>query len=742
MGLHSDGEDFTLIVVDEYLLIVISPSSDASLRADDAETLARSEEERFIGFLDQYPLTWSRLLTVLPDGIAFVDEQGVIRYANEFFVGLTGYARGELVGQNIESLVPSSHRGTHVLNIRDFARNPIVRTMGRSSDLTVLHRDGREVPVDIALAPLVLNGKLWMIVLIRDDSAERTAALERAEVEQRFRLAFEDNTAPMFFTNLEDQITAVNDAFCQMLGLTREEVLGHDSRSFTHPEDEGITEEAHRRMIAGEVDQVRYEKRYLHVDGRIVVVEVSKSSARDASGKLLYFIVIERDITEERTLSAQLRRSKIFDSLTGLANRALFEDRLSQAHARVVRQGGLFAVILLDLDDFKGVNDTYGHLVGDQLLVAVARRFEQVSRSTDTLCRSGDDEFLCLTEGLDSLAQAEEVAARLLDVLADPFSIAGAHIEQRASAGVVTWDATTTDYASIVQDADVALYEAKREGKGRYVVFGPGMRQQAVTRYELAQELRHALHAGDLMMHYQPIVDLTTTEVVGFEALMRWQHPERGLVPPSVFIPLAEQSDLILELGSFALYEAVGAASSWQRIGARTSHPYVTVNFSALQFHDPGLLSMIEEALLASGLEPERLVIEITESVTLRDVTETLRVTDRLNRLGVSLALDDFGTGFSSLSYLTLLRPKIIKIDQSFVNAPRESAHDDTLLETIVSLGNRLNMTVLAEGIETPTQLLRLCQIGCELGQGYLFSPAVPPDQAASMVGRVLGSGE
>ena len=730
------------------LKIVISPSSeqsvpdlDTSLHLNDAEMLVRSEEERFIGFLDQYPLTWSRLLTVLPDGIAFVDDQGVVRYANEFFVGLTGYARGELVGQNIESLVPSSYRETHVLNIRDFARDPSVRTMGRNPELTVLRRDGREIPVDIALAPLVLGDKLWIIVLIRDDSAERTAALNRAEVEQRFRLAFEDNTAPMFFTNLEDRVTAVNDAFCQMIGRTREEVLGHDSRSFTHPEDEGITEESHRRMIAGEVDQVRYTKRYLHVDGRIIVVEVSKSAARDAAGKLLYFIVIERDITEERALSARLRHSELYDSLTGLANRALFEDRLSQAHARVVRQGGLCAVLLLDLDDFKGVNDTHGHLVGDQLLVAVAHRFELASRSSDTLCRSGDDEFLCLTEGLDSLAQAEEVAARLLDVLAEPFSIAGSHIEQRASAGVVIWDATNTDYASIVQDADVALYEAKRAGKGRYVVFGSGMRQQAVTRFELAQELRHALHDGDLMMYYQPIVDLVTTEVVGFEALMRWQHPERGFVPPSVFIPLAEQSDLILELGSFAMREAVGAASSWERKGARTSRPYVTVNFSAHQFHDPGLVSMIEEALFESGLEPERLVIENTESVTLRNVTETLRVMERLKRLGVSLALDDFGTGFSSLSYLTLLQPKIIKIDQSFVNAPRESAHDDTLLETIVSLGNRLNMTVLAEGIETPTQLLRLCQIGCELGQGYLFSPAVPADQASSMVGRVLGSG-
>jgi diguanylate cyclase (GGDEF)-like protein/PAS domain S-box-containing protein len=699
------------------------------------------EEERFLGFLDNHPLTWSRLLKVLPDGIAFVDDHGVVRYANEFFVGLTGYALDELVGEKIERLVPASYCGEHDLDLRDFARNPGVRRMGRNLGLTILCRDGGELAVDIALAPLVLDDKLWTIALMRDDSAERTAAQDRAEAEQRFRLAFEDNTAPMVFTNLEDRATAVNDAFCRMLGRTKEEILGHDSVAFTHPEDEGISEEAHRRLLAGEVDQVRYVKRYLHKDGRVIVVEASKSSARDAAGKLLYFIVVQRDVTEERALGAQLSHQELHDSLTGLANRALFEDRLSQAHARVVRHGGLAAVLLLDLDNFKGVNDTHGHLVGDQLLVAVARRFEQVSRSSDTLCRSGDDEFLSLTEGLDSRAQAEEVAARLLDALVEPFPIAGSLIEQRASAGVVIWDATNTDYASIVQDADVALHEAKRAGKGRYVVFGSSMRQQAVTRFELAQELRQALQAGDLTMHYQPIVDLVTTEVVGFEALMRWQHRERGWVPPSVFIPLAEQSDLILELGSFALHEAVRAACSWEGRGAGTCHPYVTVNFSAHQFLDPQMLSMIEEALLASGLEPERLVIEITESVTLSNVTETLRVMECLSRLGVSVALDDFGTGFSSLSYLTLLQPKIIKIDQSFVNSARRSARDDTLLETIVSLGNKLNMTVLAEGIETPNQLLRLRRIGCELGQGYLFSPAVPADDAAAMIGRVLGSG-
>jgi diguanylate cyclase (GGDEF)-like protein/PAS domain S-box-containing protein len=628
--------------------------------------------------------------------------------------------------------------------------------MGSDLDLMLLCRDGSELAIDVALSPLGLDGKEWVVAMIRDDSVRRAAeqvrneferhALAAAEAisesEQRFRLAFENNMAGMVFTDFEDKILVVNDAFCLMVGRTREELLGHDSTPFTYPEDLEMVEEAHRRVTSGEVDQVSYAKRYVHRDGRVVFAEVSKSPARDVEGKTLYFVISQRDITEERALTAQLSHQALHDPLTGLANRVFFEDQLSQAHARVVRQGGLNAVLLVDLDDFKGVNDTLGHLVGDKLLVAIARRFEQVTRSSDTLCRFGGDEFLYLAEGLTSSAQAENVAKRLLGVLAEPFSIAGAHLAQHASIGVVVRDATSTDYTEFIQDADVAMYEAKREGKGRHVVFTPAMREQATSRFALLQELRHALQVGEISMHYQPIVDLATTEVVGFEALMRWRHPERGWVPPNVFIPLAEMSELILELGFFALREAVSAASSWERTGTQTRRPYVTVNLSAHQFHDPGLVSMIEGVLGTSGLVPESLIIEITESVTLLDVAETLGVIEHLNRLGVSIALDDFGTGYTSLSYLALLHPRIIKIDQSFVSPPQESARNDTLLETIISLGHKLDVTLLAEGIETPAQLERLRHLRCELGQGYLFSPAVPADEVTAMLDRVPGNWE
>jgi diguanylate cyclase (GGDEF)-like protein/PAS domain S-box-containing protein len=554
--------------------------------------------------------------------------------------------------------------------------------------------------------------------------------------DERFRLAFEHNMAPMIFSDLDDKVIAVNDSFCSMVGFSREELMGHDSKQFTYPDDIGITEDTLVRLSSHQVDQVRYVKRYLRKDGRVIISEVSRSAARDSAGNILYFVSSERDITEERTLAEQLSHQALHDSLTGLANRALFEDRLAQAHSRILRQGGLGAVLLLDLDDFKGVNDAHGHLVGDQLLAGIARRFELVTRTTDTLSRFGGDEFLYLAEGIGSVAEAEEVATRLIDVLAEPFTFNNINFDQHASVGIIVWDNTCSNPSELIQKADVAMYEAKRLNRGRYSLFTPSMHQEAVSHFELVQQLRRALVTDDLTMHYQPIVNLDTIEFVGFEALMRWRHGDRGWVRPDIFIPLAEKSDLIVELGVFALTEAVQAASHWD-VAEGSAPPYVAVNLSAHQFHDPGLVDLIDALLTKSGLAPERLVIEITESSMLLNVGETMSAMERLSAMGVGFALDDFGTGYSSLSYLALLHPTIIKIDQSFVSPSGESARNDTLLEAIISLGQKLGMTMSAEGIETNAQFERLRRLGCDRGQGYLWSPAIPGDQVDALLTRV-----
>ena len=692
-------------------------------------------DEPFIDFLERHPLTWERLLNVLPDGVAFVDDAGIIRHANGVFTTLTGYDLSELVGRSVEDIVPSGARADHVHQRRRFVEGGRVRTMGRHLNLTLLRRDGSEIAVDIALAPIVLGGRRWTITLVRDDSAERSAAHARAEIEQRFRLAFEENMAPMAFTDVDDRCIAINDAFCALVGRSRDELLNGDSSLFTHPEDLGITESVQQRLLAGDVERVRYIKRYVKPDGRVIVVEISKSTARSALGDILYFVNSERDITDELELADQLAHQALHDPLTGLANRALFDDRLTQAFERVDRHGGFGAVLLIDLDDFKGINDSRGHITGDELLSAVAQRMQSVTRASDTLCRFGGDEFLYLAEGLSSEHEAGQVAARLLDVFNEPFAVSGIVVEQRASIGVVTFDSGQLERETLVRDADVALYEAKREGKNCYVVFAPSMHQRAASHFELVGELRRALGTDELAMHYQPIVELSTMTVVGFEALMRWHHPTRGLVSPSVFIPLAEESGLIVELGAFALREAIATASTWAADG-----PYLTVNLSARQFHDPDLVGAIERELKSSGFAPERLIIEVTESATLSDVAETMGVIERLADHGIGIALDDFGTGYSSLHYLTLVHPRIIKIDQSFVSPAHVDPRTRTLLEAIVTLGQKLGVQVLAEGIETDEQLGHLRRLGCDLGQGFLFSPAVDAAQVPAMSVRRFGS--
>jgi len=389
---------------------------------------------------------------------------------------------------------------------------------------------------------------------------------------------------------------------------------------------------------------------------------------------------------------------------------------------------------MVDLDDFKGVNDTYGHLVGDQLLVGVARRFETVARPSDTLCRFGGDEFLYLAEGLTTASDAEEVAARFLEILVAPFSFNGMEFQQHASIGVVIWDAATSKSFSLIQNADVALFEAKRRRKGTYTLFDTNMHTLAVTRFTLNQELRHSLKSDELSMHYQPIVNLETREVVGFEALMRWNLPGRGPIGPDVFIPIAEQSDMIVELGTFALREATAEASTWKRVGTTGELPYVSINLAAHQLLDHGFITMIDEVLTESGLAPERLVLEITETTALLDINETINVLQQLREIGIDVALDDFGTGYSSLSYLLQLDPKVIKIDQSFISPEKDSVQSEMLLEAIISLGQKLHVTLLAEGIETQRQLKKLLRLGCKFGQGFLFSRAVCANDVAELL--------
>jgi diguanylate cyclase (GGDEF)-like protein len=413
--------------------------------------------------------------------------------------------------------------------------------------------------------------------------------------------------------------------------------------------------------------------------------------------------------------------------VTGLANRALFRDRLGHALARGRRSDAETAVLFFDLDDFKSVNDRLGHGVGDGLLRAVGDRLLAAARVGDTVARLGGDEFAVLLESTDG-ADATAVAARMLAALRDPVQCQDHEISIRASVGIALRSAAADTAEDLLRHADIAMYEAKRLGGGRAMVFEPERHDASLTRLELKTDLAGAAERGELWLAYQPIVDLATAVTVGFEALARWNHPTRGAVTPAEFIPLAEQSDLIVSIGRWVIREACRQLAAWP--AARGPQELtMSVNLSGRQLSDPDLVADVGAALAESAIAPARLVLEITESALIEDVDLAVATLGRLHELGVRLAVDDFGTGYSSLSYLRRFPIDLLKIDQSFVSGLDGGAAPTELLRSIVNLGGTLGLTTLAEGIEEPGQVEALLAVGAQLGQGYHFARPMPPGE-------------
>ncbi len=706
---------------------------------DDRESQGRPEEEPRGARRLSDPVVAERFAALealghnSSDVIVVLNHGGFVVYGNPVAQQFFELSADEAVGTDALGLI---HPDDHDRVTQSFAA--LMERPGGSirESLRVVTPSGLEKDLELVATNSFDNPAIGGVLVNGQDVTQRNRdQAELASLAERFRVAFAENMAPMTFTDLDDRVLDVNDAMCEMVGYAREELVGRDSTTFTYVEDVGITEESHRRALAGTAPQTRYVKRYRRKDGRVITVEVSRATALGPDGTPQYFVFSERDVTEERKMTAELSKRALHDPLTGLANRSLFEDRLGQAHARARRHGGFGAVLLIDLDDFKGVNDTYGHVIGDELLAAIADRLRRVARSTDTLCRFGGDEFLVLVEGIASADEARVIAGRVLEEMVAPFSLRGTTFVQRASIGVAVFDPSSEDVSTLVQSADIALYEAKRQGRGRAVVFTPSMHQEAVSRFTLAQDLSLAVERGEMSMAFQPIIDLANGAVVGYESLMRWHHPERGAVPPDVFIPLAEQSNLIYDLGAFALR---AAAEGMTRLPRTDGYPpYVTVNLSARQFHDRDLPLLVRGILGHHDVPPHRLLLEITESVALEDITESLAIIEELTTLGVGIALDDFGTGFSSLSYLVQLRPRAIKIDQSFVRPAAPSRQSDAILELILLLGRKLGVMMIAEGIETLAQYHRLRGVNCRYGQGFLWSPAVGLDEVADLIERL-----
>lgn len=507
--------------------------------------------------------------------------------------------------------------------------------------------------------------------------------------------------------------------------------LGHDAADWIGRPIVDLIADEDRSAAAGEIQSlfaddsdatIRFESSLVHVDGQRRRMEATFANL--LGGDVVDGIVATfRDITEQRDLERKLSHRAFHDELTGLANRALFLDRMDHA-LRVDRSAADPVVVLfVDLDDFKSVNDALGHGVGDQLLRTIADRVKSASGSGDTPARLGGDEFALLLEDRGGVDRALDVAERLLDSLREPVRLAGYDLVVLASVGVaVAAPGMTT--SSLLRDADIAMYEAKRAGKGQIKIFDPAMRLRATTQLEYRSELSSALENGEMRLVYQPLVDLRSGEVTGAEALLRWTHPMRGEVSPAEFIPIAERSGLIKDIGKWVLHEAMREAASWQVRGPR----YVSINVSAVQLRSEDFVGQVAESLEFSGLAPEHVMLEVTETVLADEIESASTALNSLRALGVRIAIDDFGTGYCSLSYLQKFPVDVVKIDRQFIDEVDGDARPSSLALMILQMTNSMGVTSFAEGIERPAQIAALRTFGCDIGQGYLLSRPLERD--------------
>jgi len=527
-------------------------------------------------------------------------------------------------------------------------------------------------------------------------------------------------------------VTSWNAAAEQLLGWTATEMLGQPITGVWLPEQRRVDEAMFERAFDGEVI-TDFETVRLHRDGTPVPVALTWSPIKDDCGRVTGVAAMARDITQRKQLEEQLVRQALHDSLTELPNRALFGDRLQHALARGRRPGTTVAVLLIDLDGFRDVNDSLGHDAGDELLRVAGRRLHGAARAGDTVARLGGDEFGVLLEDTDATS-AVRMAEVLLEALVPPVTLRGRDLTSTASIGIAV--AAGDDADTLLRNADMAMYAAKRQGRARSAIFEPAMHATMVERLDLAADLGRAVQQNHLHVCYQPEIHLRSGRIVGLEALVRWRHPTRGEVPPGEFIPLAEETGMILPIGRWVLREACRQAKVWQQRWPATPPLAIAVNLSARQLQHPGIVDEVDAALAAVDLDPHSLVLEITETAVMEQLDTAITILTELRRLGVRLALDDFGTGYSSLSYLQRLPVDVLKLDRAFVSGVAGSTEESALARAIVKLGQTLGLETVAEGVETAEQLAALRELGCQLGQGYHFARPLGPAAVDALLER------
>jgi diguanylate cyclase (GGDEF)-like protein/PAS domain S-box-containing protein len=562
---------------------------------------------------------------------------------------------------------------------------------------------------------------------------ERTAELRASE--QRFQALVQHSSEVVILVGPDAKVEYVSESMTRVFGYSEAHLLRRPLTQILDPDPglrlrEGLAEVAERPYGVLEL-----ELPLRHRDGHRCTVQFTITNLLD-NPSVGGLVLNTRDISERRQLEDQLVHQAFHDSLTSLANRALFKDRVDHALQRTKRQTPSVAVLFLDLDGFKEVNDSLGHAAGDRLLIQVAERLHSCVRPSDTVARFGGDEFAVLIEDASDDIDVVQVADRVLEGLRQPFEVNGRELHVRGSMGIARMESDVDGADQLLRNADLAMYRAKAAGQGGYERYDPEMHTELVQRVQLESDLRRALEAGELFLQYQPTFDLGSGQIVGAEALARWNHPVRGLVPPTEFIPLAEASGLIRPLGAWVLREACRQATEWQRNSPPRERPLtLNINLSGRQLQSPEVVDDVARALTESGLSPSALVLEMTESVLMDDNEDVLAILKQLKQLGPRLAIDDFGTGYSSLSYLHRFPVDMLKIDRSFVERLSHASDNAELARTIVRLGQSLQLVTVAEGVEDSAQFLALRRMGCDVGQGYYFGRPMESEEISRLLG-------
>ncbi len=714
-------------VSDESIARCISVINLASRKANPrADKLIKNEYGRgyrFVGQLHESAFKpceagFRALLDATPDLIAIKDGQGrwlEINRAAASAYQLDGLAwRGRTNAELANELVEPLGEQLRVCSVSD-ELSWRQDTPSRLQEKLELH--GQKRVMDIIKTPLFqADGERLALVILGRDITEQVHAQEQMRLANQ---VLANSHEAVLITDADNTILSVNRAFTEVTGYTAEEVIGRNPRILSSGRQD---KEFYRNMW----EQLRLEGTWRgeiwdrRKNGEIYPKWLDISTVHDEHGRLTNYIALFSDITERKATEAQLEFMAYHDPLTKLPNRILLRDRFEQAMSLAQRGEVLVALLFLDLDQFKAVNDSLGHEVGDQLLLAVAERISRCVRDTDTVSRLGGDEFVILLNDLREAGDATLVAQKILDHLDAPFTIGHHALNTSFSIGITLYPDDGTDFDTLMKLADTAMYYAKDAGRNTYRFYTEQMNVNAMERLQWLNSLHQALDRNEFMLHYQPQFELATGNIIGVEALIRWNSPELGMISPSKFIPVAEDSGLIVPIGRWVLQEACRQNRAWQDAG----HPPLTVsvNMSALQFRRGNVVETVTSILKATGLAPQWLELELTESILIHDIEQVLEIVRQLKAIGVKLAIDDFGTGYSSLAYLKRFAVDKLKIDQSFIRNLSVDTEDAAIVRSIIQLGHGLNLQIIAEGVESRDQVRYLQNEGCDQVQGYLYA--------------------